>query len=118
MKVDFEKHFESLKGYEFHAMTTVSKTMGTLVKCKPYGLIEFAERIDSIMEKDDRILIVKKDFLKELFSYKLGLLENIPKDEKVVEEQTKTIDSVIEATDEEYAIICNDHFIKVIDVSF
>jgi len=118
MQIDLDKHFENLKGYEFHAMTTVSKTMGTLVKCKPYGLIEFSERVESFMTKGDRILVVKKDPLKEIFSFKLGLIENVPKEPTVLEEQKLRLDALIEETDEEFAIICNDNFIKVLDVSF
>jgi hypothetical protein len=118
MNIQISKHFTKLKGYEIYSLTKASKVMGTLIKCKPYGLIEFNECMNKVIEIGDDILVLKKNLSKEFFSYKLGLLENIPESTEVLAEQKQLIESVIQSTDDEYAIICNDELYKPIDVSF
>lgn len=117
MNIQINKFFEQTKGYEICGLTKVSKAIGTLVKCKPVGLINFYQRMDGLVSKDDDVLILRKNYSKEFFSYKLGLLENAPENQEALKEQIKRVDLAIESTDDDYAVICNDQFYKVEDVS-
>tara|TARA_R110001599_G_scaffold82854_2_gene222827 strand:+ start:15675 stop:16016 length:342 start_codon:yes stop_codon:yes gene_type:complete len=91
--------------------------MGTLIKCKPVGLIYFCQRMDLLITKNDDILILRKNYSKELLTYKLGLLENAPENKEALKEQIELVEKTIETTDDDYAVICNDQFYKVDDVS-
>jgi hypothetical protein len=65
MNIQISKHYAKLKGYEIYSLTKASKVMGTLIKCKPYELIEFNECMNKVIEIGDAIFVLKKSLSKE-----------------------------------------------------